>query len=250
MKQFLFALAWLLLSSGIIFTTIASHQYILYSNRNSEIFQSLEDQSLLIATGATQEGEVAGVSTGVETKDARALLVTNFLKRHNSPMEPHEQYGQMLVAIADQHEIDFRLLPAIAMQESNLCKVIPEGTYNCLGLGIHAKGTWGFNSYQENFTAAAKILKKNYIDIGLTTPEQIMRKYTPGSNGSWASSVNQWMAEMRYDDRQSGRDMKMNADLTEFVGSSDSSVQAPLMTITPRALPPQKTASPSAEIIN
>lgn len=30
-----------------------------------------------------------------------------------------------IVAIADKYNIDFRLLPAIAMQESNLCKSDP-----------------------------------------------------------------------------------------------------------------------------
>ncbi|MCA9370006.1 MAG: hypothetical protein H6774_04735 [Pseudomonadales bacterium] len=156
-------------------------------------------------------------STTFETDDARALIVANFLERYNSPLRPYNHYGAVIVEIADRHNIDFRLLPAIAMQESSLCKATPPGSYNCLGFGVHSQGTLGFDSYEAGFERAARELKANYIDIGLVTPEQIMTKYTPSSNGSWASSVNQWMAEMRYDDRTKGRTHKTNADLLEFV---------------------------------
>ncbi len=156
------------------------------------------------------------LKTNAEGADARAQIVANFLERYNSPLKPYEYYGTKIVAIADKYNIDFRLLPAIAMQESNLCKVIPPGSHNCLGFGIHERGTLAFDSYEANFERAARELKRNYIDIGLTTPELIQRKYTPSSNGSWAASVNQWMAEMRYDDKDSGRTKKTNADILEF----------------------------------
>lgn len=152
-----------------------------------------------------------------EGSDARALLVARFLERHSSPLTPYDHYGQVFVDLADKNGFDFRLLPAIAMQESNLCKRIPENTYNCLGFGIHERGTLAFESYEANFERAARELKANYIDIGLTTPEKIMTKYTPSSNGSWADSVNQWMAEMRYDDRGLGRESESDESVLEFV---------------------------------
>lgn len=184
--------------------------------------------------GATQSVDEliiddAGVleqETQLEIGDARPQLVAKFLERYNSPMMPHDEFGVFFVQLADKYGIDFRLLPAISMQESGLCKSIPPGSFNCLGLGVHSRGTWGFNSYQENFEAAAKILKNNYIDIGLTTPEQIMKKYTPSSKGSWASSVNQWMAEMRYNDRSLGRQLKTNASVLEFAQPSPVASEA------------------------
>lgn len=171
-----------------------------------------------------------GIETMLETDDARPQIVANFLKRHSSPLEPAEHYGRVFVEIADRYGMDFRLLPAIAMQESNLCKSIPEGSHNCLGFGIHARGTLGFESYEANFERAGREIKKNYIDQGRTTPEEIMKKYTPSSNGSWAVSVNQWMAEMRYDDRQLGRELRQpGANVMEFVGevAGTSSAQTP-----------------------
>lgn len=169
-----------------------------------------------ISTGTGKE-DVKGITTNAETDDARAAIVADFLERHAAPLEPNDYFGEFLVSLADEYGIDYRLLPAIAMQESNICKKIPPGSFNCLGFGVHSGGTLHFESYEANFEAAARSLKKNYIDIGLNTPEKIMTKYTPHSNGSWANSVNQWIAEMEFNDRQLGREMKKDADLTEYV---------------------------------
>ena len=216
MKHLYFVVAWLLFSSGVVITSIATLQFIeLQPISATELLPSGEPK---ITTGFLQRTSTAPeMNTAIEGADARAQIVANFLQRYNSPMEPHDYFGAKIVEISDRHGIDFRLLPAIAMQESNLCKVIPEGSYNCLGFGIHARGTLAFESYEANFERAARELKRNYIDIGLTTPEQIQRKYTPSSKGSWAASVNQWMAEMRFDDRSLGRELKTNADVLEFV---------------------------------
>jgi len=42
----------------------------------------------------------------------------------------------------------------------------------------------------------AKGLKEKYIDKGFDTPEKIMAKYTPLSDGSWQAGVTQFMIEM------------------------------------------------------
>jgi hypothetical protein len=220
MKTLLLSFAWFFLAAGVIIAGAARTLYIVDPPEpvaDQTAYQDTVKISTALATSPKLTDEM--VAQG-EIADARVILVQNFLDRHNSPLVDEPNFAQTLVDLADKYEIDFRLLPAIAMQESNLCKVTPPDTYNCLGLGIHERGTWGFTSYAENFEAAAKILKKNYVSIGLTTPEQIMKKYTPKSDGSWASSVNQWMAEMRYDDRQAGRELKTNADLLEFVENS------------------------------
>jgi hypothetical protein len=172
--------------------------------------------------------QIDGIETALEIEDARPQIVANFLTRYNSPLEPADHYGKMIVDISDKYGIDFRLLPAIAMQESGLCKAIPPGSHNCLGFGIHSRGTLGFESYEAAFDRAARELKKNYIDQGRTTPEEIMKKYTPSSNGSWAASVNQWMAEMRYDDRQMGRELKQSgANVLEFAEETAAPTPSP-----------------------
>jgi hypothetical protein len=221
MKAIFFAYSWLLLATGIILTGAAATKYYqLYQQSTPSIKISSAEQNVLVSTAnsarSDQYNDKQFLQVLIQTADARAQIVANFLERHNSPLKPYDHFGRVFVDLADAYHFDFRLLPAIAMQESNLCKSIPPDSYNCLGFGIHERGTLTFSSYEEGFQRAARELKKYYIDYGLTTPEQIMRKYTPSSNGSWANSVNQWMAEMRYDDRALGRSMKTDTDVREF----------------------------------
>lgn len=227
MKPVVYTIAWLFAATGIILSSVALAFSMKYGDFfGYPIFGKSDDSTISIL--ADQEPIKPGeqeLTAQAEVGDARVILVQNFLERHKSPVLAEDpEFASFLVGIADEHGVDFRLLPAIAMQESNLCKVIPPDSHNCLGLGIHARGTWGFPTYRDNFAAAIAILKKNYIDKGLTTPEQIMRKYTPSSNGSWAASVNQWMAEMRYDDRVLGKELKTDADLLEFTEATPSAL--------------------------
>lgn len=157
-----------------------------------------------------------GLQFDARVQDARVEIIAGFLGRYNSPLKPAVEYAQMLVAAADRYGLDYRLLPAIMMQESNLCKASDPELHNCLGFGIHKAGTLGFDSYEAGFDRAARELKERYIDIGLVTPEQIMTKYTPSSNGSWARSVNQWIAEMEYNSRDRGLESEEDMDLTFY----------------------------------
>jgi hypothetical protein len=137
-----------------------------------------------------------GIFSSITTKDARPVLIAQFLEANDSPLKPYDYWGEYLTQVADKYQMDFRLLPSIAMQESNLCKRIPAGSFNCLGLGVHARGTWEFPSFEANFDKAAEILRKKYINEGLITPDQIQDKYTPGSNGSWEFAVNKFMDKL------------------------------------------------------
>ncbi|OGV96417.1 hypothetical protein A2W24_04800 [Microgenomates group bacterium RBG_16_45_19] len=139
---------------------------------------------------------IKGMTSRILAEDARPVLIAEFLAKHQSPLTPYDYWGEYLTKLADQYRMDYRLLPAIAMQESNLCKKIPAGSYNCLGLGIHAQGTWEFPSFEANFEQAAKVLRRHYLDEGLITPELIQDKYTPRSNGSWEFAVNTFMDKL------------------------------------------------------
>lgn len=250
LKPFFWVSAWLLLSTGVILTGIATYHYLILK---TQFGPKLADSSVTVGIAAgdgnTAPGQVQGMTSVIETDDARPQIVANFLQRYDSPMKPYDYYGAKLVEIADLNGFDFRLLPAIAMQESNLCKKIPPGSYNCLGFGIHERGTLEFESYEANFERAGRELKKNYIDQGRTTPEQIMKKYTPSSNGSWAESVNQWMSEMRYNDRKLGQQLDETANVLEFAQDSTATPSATTKpTIKPTVRPTIKpTVKPSTE---
>ena len=129
----------------------------------------------------------------ITINDARVEIVRQFLTRYDSPLIPH---AKKLVESADYYNLDFRLLPAVAMQESGLCRVIPEDSHNCWGYGIYADKVLRFASYEEAIEKVALGLSADYIHDGLTTPEQIMNRYTPSSNGSWAEAVRHFMETM------------------------------------------------------
>jgi hypothetical protein len=126
-------------------------------------------------------------------QDARVSIVKDFLKRYQSDLLP---YAQNIIDAADKYNLDYRLVPAIAMQESNLCKKAPKDSHNCWGFGIYGKKVLMFDNYAQAINTVTKTLAVQYKEQGLETPEQIMTKYTPGSNGSWARGVNTFMNQL------------------------------------------------------
>lgn len=120
-------------------------------------------------------------------KDSRVANLKVFFRKYNSDLYEHTEF---IVETSDKYGLDYRLLPAIAMQESTLCKNIPSNSYNCWGWGIYGNMVTRFSSYEEAIDTVAKGLKEYYIDKGLVSVEQIMSKYNPSSpNGSWAHGV-------------------------------------------------------------
>ena len=180
--------------------TLGASLYSLLSFNNNK----LESQSLKLINRDTTAVlgariyaslpiDFPSISEKVQSSDARPEIIKNYLLRYKSPLVSFAGY---IVQAADEFNIDYRLTTAIAQQESNLCKIIPPNTYNCWGWGIHSEGTLGFSSYEEGIRAVTMGLAQNYIALGLDTPEKIMSKYTPLSNGSWAKGVEQFLNEM------------------------------------------------------
>ncbi|MDP2363197.1 MAG: hypothetical protein Q8M94_05445 [Ignavibacteria bacterium] len=134
--------------------------------------------------------DVAGVQTDITLGDSRVANLKAFFRKYNSPLYNE---AEVIVEVSDEYKFDYRLLPAIAMQESNLCRVIPHDSHNCWGWGIYGTTVTRFDSYEEAIRTVAKGIKKNYIDHGLITASMIMSKYTPSSNGSWAYGVNTFL---------------------------------------------------------
>lgn len=164
--------------------TIGVHyfQKIKRVNAANTIFKEI-DASYEFDQKSANESEIAGEKNG----DLRIVNLKRFFRKYNSNLYNH---AEIIVKTADKYEFDYRLLPAIAMQESGLCRVIPNDSHNCWGWGIYGSKVTRFDSYPDAIETVSKGIKKYYIDKGLTTPEQIMSKYTPSSNGSWANGVN------------------------------------------------------------
>ncbi|MFC1790285.1 hypothetical protein ACFLZP_02265 [Patescibacteria group bacterium] len=137
------------------------------------------------------------INNTVQADDARPIIIERYLEKYHSTMKPYPEIARHIVQTSDQNGLDWRLLVAIAQQESNLGKKMPPGCNNAWGYGIHSRGTLCFQSWEEGITTVARGLKKKYLDQGLDTPEKIMAKYTPHSSGSWASGVDQFLKELQ-----------------------------------------------------
>jgi len=129
---------------------------------------------------------IGTIESDVKLIDGRAAKLRRYLRSLNSPLF---DYSDLLVEEADKQGYDYRLLVAISLQESSGCKKIPHESYNCWGWGIYGDKITRFESYDDAIRTVSAGIKKNYLDKGLISTEQIMSKYTPGSNGSWARGV-------------------------------------------------------------
>lgn len=193
MKKTLAIISWLIFTGSTLLLTLA-----FYFNLN-QVSKPIQRPRITYSTSESIVSkpvlpEVLGAFTfSVKTDDAIPEIIKNYLKKYDSPLLPEADY---LIATAEKYNLDSRLLLAIAQQESNLCKKIPDDSHNCWGWGIHSQGTLKFSSYQEAIEVVAKGLSQNYIRKGLITPEEIMSIYTPLSEGSWAKGVQQFLDEM------------------------------------------------------
>jgi hypothetical protein len=119
-------------------------------------------------------------------QEARIEVLKEFFKRYNSPLLSH---AELIVATADKYSLDWKLVPAIAMQESTLCKKIPKNSFNCWGFGIYGGKITRFANYDEAIETVTKTLAREYKEKrGLEEPHEIVTRYTPGS-GTWADKV-------------------------------------------------------------
>lgn len=155
-----------------------------------------QDKSIMTVASLTQEQptvntNVLGASDEI---DPRVTNLREFLFQYKSSLEP---FTENIIQAADQAGIDYRLLPAIAMEESNLCRKSPTDSYNCWGFGVYGKNIRHFNSFAEAINIVSRTLAKEYKDKGFVTPEEIVEKYTPNNNGKWVISVTQFMDEIK-----------------------------------------------------
>lgn len=159
------------------------------------IFLGKSGQNQVVVAAAAEEttGNNDRVHEIVTGDDARPLLIKKYLEKYQSPLSP---YSDLIFKLSETYGFDYYWIVAIAQQESNLCKKIPEDSHNCWGYGIHKSGTLKFDSYELALKSYAEYLKREYFDKGYDTPEKIMKKYCPGSNGSWAYGVSHFIEEI------------------------------------------------------
>lgn len=173
----------ILILASILYLLFLSYNYKSQYNTTSQNF----NHKVAFAALPTAENVL---ENNIFFKDVRIEMVKQFFEKYKSPLEP---FAKTVIENADKYGLDYRLLPAIAMQESNLCQKIIADSYNCWGFGIYGKKVTRFESYPEAIDTVSKTIADNYIAGGLDTPQEIMKKYTPSNDGSWADSVSHFM---------------------------------------------------------
>lgn len=173
-----------LIFSLFLFVYLSTDKVIPSQNQNFKLYAALPPTNNKL-------------SQDIISLDARSLLVRNFFHGYNSSLSG---LSNLFIEVADKYELDFRLLPAIAMQESLGGKKVIKDSYNPFGYGIYGNLVIKFASWEEAVEKVGKALKQNYLSQGLNTPDKIMAKYTPpslASGGSWAKGVKSFMQELQ-----------------------------------------------------
>lgn len=180
-----FATALTCLMFAVLFTFyLINPKLVSQSSQSFNLFAALPDKG-------------AKVSEEIISQDGRAKIIENFFKKFNSPLAVQ---SQVFVSVADKYSLDYKLLPAIAMQESNGGQKVIKDSYNPFGYGIYGKLVTRFISWEEAIEKVGKALREDYIDEGLNSPQQIMAKYTPPSaksDGKWAKGVSHFVEQLR-----------------------------------------------------
>ncbi len=193
MKKLLLMVSFFVTTPFLLCVSLVFLGYHTYQKNYTNLSLSFTPDTKTIAYAALPTNQNRFQFT-ITQQDARVAMLEHFFSSYGSPLKP---YALNIVTAADKYKLDFRLLPAIAMQESNVCKKIPKNSYNCWGFGIYGGRTERFDDYGQAIETVSKILAKHYIGNGLNTPEEIMHKYTPSSNGSWAFGVSQFMDQLQ-----------------------------------------------------
>lgn len=173
----------------LLFTCIFYLSY-LYTEQNGKV---LGASSTGIAYAALPPSDVT-FATVINEEASQTEIVRQFLAKHNSQLET---YAPDLIAAAERYDLDFRLLPAIAMQESTACRRIPENSHNCWGWGIYGGKVTRFDNYPHAIETISRTLSTKYREKhGLVTPYEVGRLYNPSNTNNWAENVTHFMQEM------------------------------------------------------
>lgn len=122
--------------------------------------------------------------------DSRAQVLQAYLAKYNSPLQ---YQAQDFIDAADEYNLDWKLVAAIAGTESTFGKRIPGG-YNAWGWGIYGDQRIYFKSWRDGIFTVSEGLRKNYFNKGLTDPYTINRVYA--ASPTWGAKVSYFLADM------------------------------------------------------
>lgn len=149
---------------------------------------------LAISNSELEKSEEKLVEANYKIED----LITTLEKRTEELNRALEvQYSDLTIEemfrlAANTYEIDYDMLYAIAKLETGNFTSDLFINNNNPG-GLRGSDWLSFNSKQEGIMEMARLLKRNYINQGLDTIDEIATKYCPDAAADWATKVKQLM---------------------------------------------------------
>ncbi|MFP4636446.1 MAG: hypothetical protein ACLFRD_11340 [Nitriliruptoraceae bacterium] len=147
------------------------------------------------ADGAGDDADAADAEPVYRTDDGEEIdaeRIASYLGARGAPLAEH---ADTLVAAGVEHDVDPRLVVAIALAESNGGERLPAGTYNAWGWagnGPHGLKAW--SSWEESIPAFTAGLAENY-DVD-HVDESFAQTYVPPNWRWWLDTVRAVMAEI------------------------------------------------------
>jgi hypothetical protein len=157
-------------------------------------------QSTDVALAPSGTGKVLAAS--IEGADARELLLKAFILKFQ-PTSPMLPFTSSFIQTADTYQIDFRMIPAIAMCESNLGARMPsKDSFNAWGIAVYTGQQNGkvFNDWPHAIDWVGKYIREKYYNRSITDLVEIGAIWAPPSvakENSWARCVEGFMDKIR-----------------------------------------------------
>lgn len=187
-RKILLTILWFPLTFVLLLVNLALLRSLYTEQSRVQATDINAPAKLITASAGTAQILGASVIAG----DARSLLLASFLEQHGSPMAP---FAEFIVKEADTNGLDFRMVVAIAMCESNLGKRMPKkDEFNAWGIAVYTGQNQGkaFDSWPHAITWVSKYIKTKYYDRGITGLKEIGAIWAPPSvekGYSWTNCV-------------------------------------------------------------
>ncbi len=130
------------------------------------------------------------VTTDTTSGDPRPAKIDKIFEKYNCPIQG---MGKVFVEEADKNNIPYWVVPAISFQESICGKKIPtvdgQSSYNAWGWAVYGANVKTFDSWEHGIEVVSKYMSDRFFSQNITDLCEIMKIYTPPSQGSWCRGV-------------------------------------------------------------
>ena len=173
----LLPIVWVMLSTSL---ALSLSLYLIF---NSGKFK---EKGVIYSVYAAKPLVLGDSTSSIGSSDSRSSSLNQLMEAYDCPLAG---FGDKFVSEAEKNGIPYWFVAAISFQESNCGRKIPSDSYNAWGYGIYGGKVHKFDSWEDGIATVSLALKKYYFDQGLSEPCEIMKKYTPPSNGSWCDGI-------------------------------------------------------------